>query len=177
MPAGDRVDLIGRVAGLDDVWLDSWRDLEEALGRKLASSSQPRLGGLDVAARIVGNLRGPAREQAMAALAEDQPLLARQIDDRLVSFETLMSLPDAELRLLLAGIGDHSLLLALKGAGEGLRARVAANLQRDAAQLFQDAFEARGAVPVAEVEQAQNAVVAHLRRLIASGQVSLSTGG
>jgi flagellar motor switch protein FliG len=174
MPAGDRAALIERVASLDDIWLDSWRDLEEALARKLTTSAPVRAGGLDVAARIVGNLQSDERELAMAALAEGQPMLARQIDDRLVSFESLMSLADAELRLLLAEIGDDSLLVALKGAGDALRARIASNLQQDAAQLFQDAFEARGAVPVAEVELAQNAVVGHLRRLIASGRVSLT---
>lgn len=84
-----------------------------------------------------------------------------------------MALNDEHLCLLLMEIHDDSLLVGLKGAGEALRARIAANLQQDAAQLFEHVFEARGAVLVSEVERAQNAVVPALRRLFANGRVSL----
>ena len=90
-------------------------------------------------------------------------LLGRQLDDRLIGFESVKALNDERLRLLWMEIHDDSLLVGLKGAGEALRARIAANFQQGAAQLFDHTFEPRGAVPMTEVERAQNAVIPALR--------------
>ena len=74
-------------------------------------------------------------------------------------------------------VSSEPLLLALKGASEGLKEKIFSNMSTRAADLLREDLEAKGPVRLAEVEAAQKEILVVSRRLIDAGEISYGGGG
>ncbi|MDR2165790.1 MAG: flagellar motor switch protein FliG [Zoogloeaceae bacterium] len=174
-----RNDVILRIATLEGVQPQALRELNEEMLQLLSGSANIKkaaMGGVRAVAEIL-NFFGSANETAtLDALREYDPDLAQKVLDEMFVFENLLDLDDRSLQLLLREIQSDSLVLALKGASEELRAKIFKNMSQRAAEMLKEDLESRGPVRVSEVEAEQKEILKAVRRLADEGQIVLGGG-
>ena len=74
-------------------------------------------------------------------------------------FENMIDLDNTAIQAVLREVSSDSLMLALKGADENLKAKFFGNMSKRAAEMMREDMEAKGPVRVSEVEVAQKEIV------------------
>ena len=92
-------------------------------------------------------------------------------------FDDLSDVDDRGMQSLLREISSETLILALKGADQGLKEKIFKNMSKRAAEMLRDDLEAKGPVRLSEVEAAQKEILTVARRLSESGEISLGGKG
>ncbi|MDR0233855.1 MAG: flagellar motor switch protein FliG, partial [Zoogloeaceae bacterium] len=124
------------------------------------------------------NFSGSAEEtSAIEAVKEYDPDLAQRIMDEMFVFENLLDLDDRSVQTVLREIQSDSLVVALKGASEDLRAKIFKNMSQRAADMLREDLESRGPVRLSEVEGEQKEILKVVRRLADEGQIVLGGAG
>lgn len=180
LPEKLRGDVLLRVAVLDRLQPSALQELnrvieEQFLGNSSAKSSG--LGGVKVAANIL-NLMEPSLEGAiMEQVNEYNADLAGRIQDLMFVFDDLAEIGDRDIQFLLREVASDTLVLAMKGADEGLKEKIFRNMSKRAGEMLRDDLEAKGPVRLSEVESAQKEILAVARRLSETGEIALGGKG
>jgi flagellar motor switch protein FliG len=175
-----RNEVMLRIATLEGIQPAALKDLNEVLFQVLAGGDKVRkssLGGIKTAAEII-NLMGTQIETTMIeAIREHDEDLAQKIVDKMFTFEDLVKLDGKSVQLVLREVSSESLVVSLKGATEGLREMVLANMSSRAAASLRDDLESRGPLRLSEVETQQKEILKIVRRLVEEGTVVIGGGG
>jgi flagellar motor switch protein FliG len=175
-----RNDVIVRIATLDGIQPAALRELNDVLLNLLSGSGtvkKTKMGGIRTAADIINHLHGGIDQSVLENLREQDSDLAQKIIDQMFTFENLLDVDDRGIQMLLREIEAETLITALKGASEALRAKIFKNMSQRAASTLKDDLEAKGPVRVADVEHAQKEILKAARRLADDGQLVLSAKG
>jgi flagellar motor switch protein FliG len=173
---GIQADIVYRVATLGPVTSDALEDLDRILLRQVSrgpQSTTTQRGGAGEAAKIVNNARTSAEQRIIKALTKLDKNLARAIEDEMFVFENLYAVDEKSLGTLLRTVDNDTLVVALKGADEKMRAKFFGCMSSRAAQSIQDEIADRGPMRLAEVQEAQKEMLAVARRLAAEGAIML----
>ena len=92
-------------------------------------------------------------------------------------FDNLSEVDDKNLGTLFRSVDNEALVIALKGASEPLRERILGCMSARAAQSIRDEMNERGPMRLAEVQEAQKAILATARKLAEAGTISLGGKG
>ena len=175
-----RNEVMVRIATLDGVQPTALRDLNEVMGRVLASGERTRrsnLGGVKAAAEIL-NLMGAGVETAVLDFVREADTdLAQRIMDNMFTFDDVESIDDKGIQALMKEVQSESLVVALKGATPALRDKIFKNMSTRAAETLKEDLEGRGPVRLSEVEAEQKELLKIVRRLVDEGQIVLVGGG
>lgn len=175
-----QADVVYRVATLGEVSSEALDDLERLLLRQVNKKSKgnaPARGGASEAAKIVNSTRTNVEQRVIRQLAKLDKGLARSIEEEMFVFDNLMAVSEKDLGTLMRGVDNEILIVALKGCDERLRTKVFACMSARAAQSIQDEMNERGPMRLAEVQEAQKAVLAIARNLAQAGTISLGGKG
>ena len=175
-----RLDIMMRVAALDTVQPSALQELNDILEKQFsgsASSQTKHMGGFKVAAEIMNNLDSSIEADLMDSIREVDEDMGTQIQDLMFVFDNLRDVDDRGIQALLREVSSEVLILALKGADEGLQEKIFNNMSKRAAELLRDDLEAKGPVKVSEVEGAQKEILTIARRMADSGEIMLGGGG
>lgn len=113
------------------------------------------------------------RMEVLAALEESEPETAARVKGLLYQFEDLLRIHDRSMQKLLSEIDSKTLSMALKGANEAISTKVMNNLSRRARETLMEEMEFLGMTPVAQVRQAQKALVDVIQRLDQTGELMM----
>ena len=175
-----RNEVMVRIATLDGVQPDALRDLNEVMGRVLASGERTRrstLGGVKAAAEIL-NLLGSGVETAVLDFVREADTdLAQRIMDNMFTFDDVEKIDDKGIQALMKEVQSESLVVALKGATPALRDKIFKNMSTRAAETLKEDLDGRGPVRLSEVEAEQKELLKIVRRLVDEGQIVLAGGG
>ena len=175
-----RNDVILRIATLDGVQPVALKELNDALSRMLAGTSNVKkaaMGGVRHAAEIL-NFVGSAAETAVIDNVRDyDPELAQKILDEMFVFENVLDIDDRGIQTILREIQSDSLVIALKGAAPELRDKIFKNMSQRAAEMLREDLESKGPVRLSEVEAEQKEILKVVRRLAEEGQIQLGGKG
>lgn len=181
LPPEVRADVARRVALMDRASPEIVREVETVLERKLAANTMmedTRAGGLPALVQILNRVDRGTEKSIIETLATQDPELADQIKQQLFVFEDIVNLDNRSLQRVLREIDlSRELPLALKVASDELKAKMTQNLSERAAQNLKEDMEYMGPVRLREVEEAQQKIVATVRRLDEEGEIILSRGG
>lgn len=158
LPADQRTDVVTRIATLDELQpgaLSEVRAILEQHFYRNVSVKSAQVGGVKVAAGIVGRLDPALGNGVLEELREADEELEQQIQDNLILFESLAEVDDKGLQALLRETTSEVLLVALKGADQVIRDRFFKNMSKRAAEMLREDMQLRGPVRLAEVEEAQ----------------------
>ena len=174
-----RQDLVMRVAALDSVQPAALQELNDILEKQFSGSStqSSAMGGTKVAAEIMNNVDSTLEADILAAISEVDETLAEEIQDLMFVFDNLIDVDDRGIQTLLREISSDVLIVALKGADEGMQEKIFKNMSKRAAELLRDDLEAKGPVRVSDVENAQREILTVARKMADSGDIVLSGGG
>lgn len=175
-----RNDVLLRVATLDGIQPQALQELNDVLARLLAGGEKLKkasLGGSKAAAELLNFLGAALETSAVDAIREYDADLAQKISDQMFTFDDLHNLDDRAVQTLLREVQSESLIIALKGADQGLRDKVFKNMSNRAAEMLREDLEAKGPVRVSEVEAEQREILKIVRRLADEGQIQLGGKG
>ncbi|MDP4537538.1 flagellar motor switch protein FliG [Alkalimonas collagenimarina] len=175
-----RLDLTMRIANLEEVQPAALQELNEIMEKQFAGQAgaqTAKMGGLKAAADILNYLDTNIEGQLIDSIRENDEEMAQQIQDLMFVFENLIDVEDRGIQTLLREVEQEILMKALKGADDGLKEKIFANMSKRAGELLRDDLEAMGPVRVSDVEAAQKEILAAARRLADAGEIMLGGGG
>ncbi|MEP7205431.1 MAG: flagellar motor switch protein FliG [Casimicrobiaceae bacterium] len=178
LPERVRNEVLLRIATLDGIQPTAMRELNEVLSKLLTGSADLKkstLGGVRTAAEILNFVGSTLETEMMDAVRQYDAELAEKIIDQMFVFENLLEVDDRGIQALLREVQSESLIVALKGATQGLREKIFGNMSQRAADLLKDDLEAKGPVRVTEVEAEQKEILKIVRRMADEGQIVLAT--
>jgi len=175
-----RNDVILRIATLEGVQPNALRELNDVLTKLLSGGDRHKkaaLGGVRTAAEIL-NFIGTSQETAIIeSVREHDADLAQKILDEMFVFDDILDIDDRSVQLILREIQTEQLIIALKGANEGMREKVFKNMSQRAAETLKEDLEAKGPVRLSEVEAQQKEILKIVRRMADEGQIQLGAKG
>jgi len=180
LPPAVQPQVVHRVATMGPVSTDAIAMLEELLERRIAEShgqATLTLGGARGAADIINNAGKAAEKRIMPELGRIDKALAREIENEMFKFEHLFALDPQAMGSLLREVESDTLIDALKGIAEDQRDVFFRAMSSRAADGVKDEIAARGRLKMADVVDAQKAIVAAARRLAAEGVIVFGAGG
>lgn len=181
LPPEKRVEVARRLAVMDRTFPEVVKEVERTLERRLSSfmtQGAATIGGLEAAVEILNHVDRATEKTIMEYLEVEDPALAEEIKKRMFTFEDLVVLDDRAMQRVLREIDlQNDLPLALKGAGEAVREKIMKNLSQRAQENLKEAMDYLGPVRLRDVEEAQQKIVAVVRRLEEEGEIIVSRGG
>jgi flagellar motor switch protein FliG len=175
-----RNDVLLRIATLDGIQPQALQELNEVLSKVLQGGEKLKkatLGGTKTAAEILNFLGSAVETSAVESIRESDNDLAQKILDQMFTFDNLNEIDDRGIQALLREIQSESLIVALKGADQGLREKILKNMSTRAAEMLREDLEAKGPVRLSEVEAEQREILKIVRRLADEGQLQLGGKG
>jgi len=179
-PERQRSDISMRIATLDGVQPSALQELDIILENQLSGNTNVQsstMGGIKTAANILNLVDGTVEATVMEQVSEADADLAQEIQDNMFVFDNLNEVDDRGIQALLREVASDQLLLALRGADEGLKEKVFKNMSKRAAEMLRDDLEAAAPARLSDVEGAQREILTVARRLSDAGEISLGGGG
>jgi len=180
LPAELQVDVARRLALMESTSPEILREVENILEHKLSTvvtQDYTQAGGVETLVAILNRVDRATEKTIIETLEVQDPELAEEIKKLLFVFEDIVQLDDRAVQLVLRQVDSHDLALALKGAGEEVMNKIKRNISKRAAQMLQEEIDYMGPVRLRDVEEAQQKIVAEIRRLEEQGQIIISRGG
>lgn len=176
LPEEKRTEVMLRLATLERVSPNVIRELDVALQEELrqtGSVSGNRLGGVQLAAQVIGSVDKDVEAGIMSELEEINPELAQEINDLRFVFEDINKIDDPGIQLILKEIDQADLPLALKTASDELKEKLFFNMSERAADMLKDDLENMPPTKITEVEKAQKKIIAVCKKLTDDDKISL----
>lgn len=175
-----RPDVLMRVAVLEGVQPDALQELDSIMEKQLSGNSGAQsasMGGIQTAANILNFMEGSTSGELIDAVVEADEEVGQKIQDKMFVFANLIDVDDRGIQGLLKEVSTDVLTLGLRGAEEGLKEKIFANMSKRAAEMLRDDMEAAPPAKITDVEAAQKEVLIIARRLADSGEISLGGAG
>jgi flagellar motor switch protein FliG len=173
-------EIIKRIATIQTVQPDALKDLEIVMQKKFAANTSLRasqVGGVKSAASIMNFMKGEDEQRVFKEVAKYSKNLMSEIQEAMFVFDNLIKSDDKSLQMILRSVETEDLVLAMKGADEGLRDKLFACMSQRAAANIADEMDALGPVRLTEVQEAQKRIINAARRMSDEGTIVLAGRG
>lgn len=181
LPERVRVDVLMRIATLDGIQPAALAELDEIMERQFSGNNSnvksSSVGGVKAAANILNFVDSAVEGEIMELIKDADAELGQKIQDLMFVFDNLADVDDQGIQALLREVSSDNLIIALKGADEGVREKIFKNMSKRAAEMLRDDLEAKGPVRLSEVETAQKEILAIARRMAEAGDIVLGGKG
>ncbi len=180
LPEAVRADVIMRIATMDRTAPEIVKEIESILERKAASVFSQGFtfaGGVKDVAEVLNRVDRATERAILAVLEEKNPELADEIKNHMFVFDDIVLVDDTGIQKTLREIDNKDLALALKAAGQDVKEKVLKNMSERARLLIDEELEFMGPVRLRQVEEAQQKIVAVIRRLEEAGEVIIAGRG
>ena len=175
-----QADVAKRIAMMDRTSPDVIKEVESVLERKLASLANQDytiVGGVDAIVNILNTVDRGTEKHIMESLEVEEPELADEIRKKMFVFEDILLLDDRAIQRVLRDVENSDLEVALKGSNEEVKNVILKNLSKRLAAMIEEDIEFMGPVRMKDVEEAQQKIVAIIRKLEDSAEIVISRGG
>ena len=179
-PERMRPDIVMRIATLDGIQPAALQELDEILEKQFSGANNVKsstMGGVKTAANILNLVEGTVESAIMEQVSTADQDLAQNIQDNMFVFENLIDIDERGIQTLLREIASDQLLLALRGAEDGLKEKIFNNMSKRAAEMLRDDLEAAPPARLSDVEAAQKEILTVTRRLSDAGEIMLGGAG
>ena len=173
LPEDKQMEVIKRLATLERVSPSVIRDLDEALQAEFRTSgavSGNKLGGLEVAAAVMGKLDRTTETTILNAMDEVDQELADEIRNLRFTFEDILKIDDNGIQIMMKEIQQEDLLVALKTATDDLKEKLFSNMSERAGLMLKEDLESLGPTKISDVEKAQKKIIALYKKLEEDGK-------
>jgi flagellar motor switch protein FliG len=180
LPAELQSEVAMRIAIMDRTAPEVIREIERVLEKKLSSvlnQDFTAAGGIKALVDVLNHVDRSTERTILESLDEQNPELADEVRKLMFVFEDVMLLDDRSVQQVLREVDNKELALALKGTSGEVQDKIFKNMSERAAANIKEELEYMGPVRLKQVEEAQQKIVAIIRRLEESGQVVIVRGG
>ena len=176
LPEENRMEIVHRLATLDNISPSVIRDLDQALQAEFQNSSvvsDNKLGGVEVVAAVMSSLDRNTETAILTSMDEIDADLANKIRRMRFSFEDLIKVDDTDIQLLIKEINQEELLIALKTASDELKEKLYTNI---GLVMLKDHLKGLGPTNKSDIEKAQQNIIKVCKKLEKEGKILLSGG-
>ena len=179
VPDEKKGDIALRIAKLGQISEDVVRDVDKALRYELSGAVGPggKAGGVQVLVDIINGVDKSTEDLVMEQVEEDSAEMANDIRNMMFVFEDMVSIDDRAMREILKKVEGQQLTYALKTSSDEMKDKIFSNLSQRAGEMLKDDLDTMGPVRLAEVEEAQQAIVRAAKELEADGTIALGGKG
>jgi len=180
LPPETQTEVALRIATMDQTSPEIISEVERVLERKIATVLSQEFsvaGGIEALAELLNRVDRATEKSIMETIEEENQELAVEIKKLMFTFDDLILLDDRAIQQVLREVDFKELATALKGANEEVKNKIFSNVSSRAADNIREDMEFMGPVRVKQVEEAQQKIVAIIRRLEESGEIIINRGG
>jgi flagellar motor switch protein FliG len=180
LPEALQSEVAMRIALMDRTAPEVIREIERVLERKLSSvinQDFTSAGGLRSLVELLNQVDRGTERTILESLEDQNPELADEVRRMMFLFEDITVLDDRSIQQVLREVDGKELAVALKGTSSEVKDAIFRNMSERAAQNIKEDLEFMGPVRVKDVEEAQQKVVAVIRRLEEAGTIVIVRGG
>jgi flagellar motor switch protein FliG len=143
----------------------------------LSSGSRHKIDGLNAAGGLLKRMNNERTEALLEELSAVDGALAEKLKKALFVFEDLVRIDGRGMQALLKEVSTDQLVLALKTASDEMREKVFASVSSRASGMLREELDLLGPTRIADVEQAQQAIVEQALRLEREGRIQIAREG
>ncbi len=180
LPQDIQSDIARRIAVMERTSPQIIKGVESVMKERLSTIFQQDFtsaGGIGAVVEILNNVDRGTEKLILEELEKEDAELAEEIRQQMFIFEDIISLDDASIQRVIRDLDHNDIAMALKGASEEVKNRVFKNISKRAGEMLEENMEFMGPLRLREVEDAQQRIVAVIRRLDESGEIIISRGG
>lgn len=180
LPKMIRVDVVERIARMDRTSPEIIRQVESILERKFESVVSVDLlevGGINYIAEIMNNVDRGTEKFIFDELNRSDPKLSEEIRKRMFVFEDITQMDSLSIQRFLREVDTKEMAIALKGSNKEVTDVIFANMSQRMGDTVKSEMEYLHNVRVRDVEEAQQKVVAIIRRLEDEGEIVIIKSG
>ena len=179
LPQELRAEVAERIAGMENTPPEVIRNVEKVLEKKVSSVVSTELtkaGGPKALVDLLGRVDRSTERLILDSISDSNPELAEEVKNMMFVFEDIIHLDDRAIQSVLKEIDVKDLGTALKGVNQEVQDKIYGNMSERAVDMLKEDMEFMGPVKLRTVEEAQQKVVAAIRRLEESGEISVGRG-
>lgn len=180
LPETKKIEVVERIAKMESASPEAIKIVESELKKRFSSvltSDYTRIGGIDFIADVMNNIDRSNERFIFDELGERDHELADTIRKKMFVFEDIINLDARSIQIFVRECEVKDLVYALKGSNPEVNALIFANMSSRMAENIKDELEITTNLRLKDVEEAQQRVVAVIRRLEEEGQLVISKGG
>lgn len=180
LPTEVQSDISRRIALMERTSPEILKGVEKVLRERLSTVFQQDFaatGGIPTIVDILNRVDRGTEKHILEELEKEDAELAEEIRQQMFIFEDVITLDDASIQRVVREIESKDLAMALKGASEEVKNRTLKNISKRAGDMLREDMDYMGPVRLREVEEAQQKIVAVIRKLDETGEIILSRGG
>lgn len=176
-----QVEVARRIASMDRTSPEVVKEIERVLEKKTLSvvgQDYAQTGGISTIVDILNNVDRQTEKTILGALDMEAPELSEEIKRRMFLFEDIVYLDDRSVQRFLRDVDlSKDLPLALKAASDEVREKIYRNMSSRAAETLKESIDYLGPVRMRDIEEAQQRIVAVIRKLEDQGEIIIGRGG
>lgn len=175
-----QVEIAKRLALMDTISPDVSRKVENYLEECLSSiigQDFTQIGGFESLTDILNTVDRSVEKNIIETMEVQEPALAEEIKKRLFVFEDVVLIDDKGIQALFKEIDQKDLAVALKGVTDEVKEKFYRNMSKRAAEMIKEEMTFMGPVRMRDVDQAQQRIVAVVKKLESAGQIIIARPG
>ncbi|GGC74473.1 flagellar motor switch protein FliG [Undibacterium terreum] len=174
LPVEGRDLVLLNVARLDEIDRDLLLELDELVGRCLASldMQSTSIEGVRQVAEILNRVSGD-RQQLVELLRAHDPEVVSEIEFSMYDFFILSRQPEVAIMRIIEEVPLEQWAIALKGAEPAVRDAILKTMPRRQAQSFEDMMRRAGPIPLSRIEQTRQEIMAQVKALADAGEIEI----
>lgn len=179
LPQELRAEVAERIAAMENTPPEVIRNVEKVLERKVSSVVNTELtkaGGPKALVDLLGRVDRSTERLILDSLSDNNPELADEVKNMMFVFEDIIHLDDRAVQAVLKEIDVKDLGTALKGVNQEVQDKIFGNMSERAVDMLKEDMEFMGPVKLRTVEEAQQKIVASIRRLEETGEINIGRG-
>ncbi|MGL5255970.1 MAG: flagellar motor switch protein FliG [Proteocatella sp.] len=180
LPEDKRVAVVERIAKMESASPEAIKVVEAQLKNKFSSvmtTDFAKVGGIDYIAEVMNNMDRSNEKFIFDEMGKKDQDLTDEIKKKMFVFEDIAGMDGRAIQIFVRECDIKDLVLAIKGTTEEVAKLIFANMSVRMAENIKDELEITTNVRLKEVEEAQQKIVAVIRKLDEEGAIVLSKGG
>ena len=180
MTPDTQVEIAKRLALMDRTSPEITREVENYLEERLSAiigQDFTSVGGIDSLIGVLNAVERATEKNIIETMEVQEPSLAEEVKKRLFVFEDVVLIDDRSLQRLMKEIDMKDLSISLKGVTDEVKEKFYKNMSKRAAEMLKEEMAYMGPVRIRDVDQAQQRIVAVVKKLEGRGEIVISRPG
>jgi len=180
LPKEIRIEVVERIAKMDRTSPEIINQVEKVLERKFSSMVSlefTEVGGINYIADVMNHIDRGSEKYIFDEMYRRDAKLADEIRKKMFIFEDITSLDGMAIQRFLRDVDSKDLVVALKGSADEVKEVIFANMSQRMGETVRSDMEYLRNVRMRDVEEAQQRIVAVIRKLEDEGEIVISKGG
>lgn len=180
LPEEKRLQVIECVARMDSASPEAIRIVEKELKNKFANiltTDFTTIGGIDYIANVMNHMDRSNEKMIFDELGKKDAELADTIRKKMFVFEDITTMDERSIQRFIRECDTKDLVYALKNANKQITEIIFSNMSSRMQESIKSDMEVTVNVRLKDVEEAQQRIVAIIRRLEEDGELIINKGG